>query len=75
MTRVVGRFPNEAPALVMVFSLPEEERVKYQKVRMRTEDIAWIEEVSKGLEEVPIILEFLKEALVALGIDRDDRRV
>ena len=64
-TRVVGRFPNETSALVMVFSLLEEERVKWQKVGMRAEDIAWIEEASKALEQEPIKLEFLEEALVA----------
>jgi len=64
-TRVVGRFPNETSALVMVFSLLEEERMKWQKVRMRTEDIVWIEEASKALEQEPIRLEFLEEALVA----------
>ena len=61
---MVGRFPNETSALVMVFSLLEEERVKWQKVGMRTEDIAWIEEASKALEQEPIRLEFLEEALV-----------
>jgi transposase-like protein len=65
MTKVVGRFPNETSALVMVFSLLEEERVKWQKVGMRAEDIAWIEEASKALEQEPIKLEFLEEALVA----------
>jgi len=64
-TRVVGRFPNETSALVMVFSLLEEERVKWQKVGMRAEDIAWIEEASKALEREPIKLEFLEEVLVA----------
>jgi putative transposase len=64
-TRVVGRFPNETSALLMVFSLLEEERVKWQKVGMRAEDIAWIEEASKALEQEPIKLEFLEEALVA----------
>ena len=59
-TRVVGRFPNETSALVMVFSLLEEERVKWQKVGMRAEDIAWIEEASKALEQEPIKLEFLE---------------
>jgi len=63
-TRVVGRFPNETSALVMVFSLLEEERVKWQKVGMRAEDIAWIEEASKALEQEPIKLEFLEEVLV-----------
>jgi len=64
-TRVVGRFPNETSALVMVFSLLEEERMKWQKVGMRAEDIAWIEEASKALEQEPIRLEFLEEMLVA----------
>jgi hypothetical protein len=49
----------------MVFSLREEERVKWQKVEMSVEDIAWIEEASKALEQEPIKLEFLGEALVA----------
>ena len=62
---MVGRFPNETSALVMVFSLLEEERVKWQKVRMKAEDIAWIEEASKVLEQEPIKLEFLAEALPA----------
>jgi len=64
-TRVVGRFPNETSALVMVFSLLEEEKIKWQKVRMRDEDIAWIEEASKALELEPIRLGFLEEVLVA----------
>jgi transposase-like protein len=64
-TRVVGRFPNETSALVMVFSLLEEERLKWQKVRMKAEDIAWIEEASKALEQEPIKLGFVEEALVA----------
>jgi len=64
-TRVVGRFPNETSALVMVFSLLEEEKIKWQKVGMRTEDIAWIEEASKALEAEPMKLEFLEEVLVA----------
>jgi hypothetical protein len=62
---VVGRFPNETSALVMVFSLLEAERVKWQKVVMKAEDIAWIDEASKALEPEPIQLEFLEAALVA----------
>jgi len=62
---VIGRFPNEISALVMVFSILEEERLKWQKVRMRAEDIAWIEEAFKTLEQEPIRLEFLEEAPVA----------
>jgi transposase-like protein len=64
-TKVIGRFPNETSALVMVFSILEEERAKWQKVMMRAENIAWIEEASKALEQEPIRLEFLEEALAA----------
>ena len=64
-TRVVGRFPNETAALVMVFSILNEERLKWQKVGMRAEDIAWIEGASKALEQEPVKLEFLEEVLVA----------
>jgi len=64
-TRVIGRFPNETSALIMVFSVLEGERLKWQKVRMRAGDIAWIEEAAKALEQEPIKLEFLEEALVA----------
>jgi hypothetical protein len=39
--------------------------LRWQKVKMRAEDIAWIEEASKALEQEPIKLEFLGEALVA----------
>ena len=64
-TRVVGRFPNETSALALVFNLLEEERIKWQKGGMRSEDIAWIEEASRALEQELIRLEFLEEALVA----------
>lgn len=49
-TRVVGRFPNETSALVMVFSILNDEWLQWQKVRMKADDIAWIEEASKALE-------------------------
>ena len=62
---MIGRFPNETSALVMVFSILEEERLKWQKVRMRAENIAWIEEAAKALEQEPIKLEFLEEVAVA----------
>jgi len=64
-TRVVGRFPTETSALMMVFGVLEENRLNWQKVRMRVEDIAWIEEASRALEREPVSLEFLKEALVS----------
>ena len=49
----------------MVFSILNEEWLKWQKIRMKADDIAWIEEASKALELEPIKLEFLEEALVA----------
>ena len=63
-TNVVGRFPNETSALMMVFGILEENRLKWQKVRIRAEDIAWIQEATKSLGEEPISLGFLEEALV-----------
>jgi len=62
---VIGGFPNETSALVMVFNILEGERSKWQKLRMRADDIAWIEEVTKTLEQEPSRLEFLDEALIA----------
>lgn len=64
-TRVVGRFPTETSALMMVFGVLEEKKLKWQKVAMRAEDIAWIEETTRSLGEKPIQLDFLSEFLVA----------
>jgi transposase-like protein len=64
-TRVIGCFPNETLARVMVFSLLEEERAKLQKVRIKAEDIACIEEASRALEQQPIKLEFSEEVPIA----------
>ena len=64
-TNVVGRFPTETAALMMVFGILEEERLKWQKVRMRDENIAWIVEATKSLAQEPIRLEFLEKVLVA----------
>ena len=64
-TKVVGRFPTETSALIMVFGILEEKKLKWQKVTMRPEDIAWIEETTKLLEEEPIRLGFPDEHLVA----------
>jgi transposase-like protein len=64
-TNVVGRFPNETSALVMVFSTLEEERLNWRKVGMRAEDIIWIEGTAKSLEKEPIRLEFLEKIMVA----------
>ena len=58
-TKVIGRFPNETSALVIIFSILEEERLNWQKVTMRADDIAWIEEAAKilgaGANQIGII--------------------
>jgi transposase-like protein len=64
-TRVVGRFPTETSALMMVFGVLEEERLSWQRVGMRADDIAWIDEVTKSLGQDPVRLDFLEETAVA----------
>jgi hypothetical protein len=48
-------FAKEGAKLLLTVAL-EEERVKWQKVEMKAEDIAWIEEASKALEPEQIQL-------------------
>jgi len=55
---MIGRLPTETSALVMVFGILEGERLKWQKVMTRAEDIAWIEEATSALEKEPVKLEF-----------------
>ena len=62
---MIGRFPNETSALMMVFSILDHERLKWRKVKMKAADIAWIEEAAKVLDQEPIRLEFAEKALVA----------
>jgi hypothetical protein len=59
-----GTLSTETSALMMVFGILAEKHLKRRKVRMRAEDIAWIEEVTKLLAEEPIRPEFPEEALV-----------
>ncbi len=49
----------------MVFSILDEERLKWQKLGMKADDVVWIEESSKAVEQEPIKLEFLEKALFA----------
>jgi len=42
----------------MVFGILNGEWLKWQKVRTKADDIAWIEEASRALEQEPIKLEF-----------------
>jgi putative transposase len=65
-TNVVGRFPGEKAALALVFGVLEEERLNWQGVRMKGEDIAWIEEAVKTLEAQPVEIDGI-EVLVGQG--------
>ena len=56
-TNVIGRFPTEMAAFSVVFRILEEERMKWRKVRMKAEDIAWIEEAVESLDAEPITVE------------------
>ncbi len=53
-TNVIGRFPTETAALSVVFGMLEEERLKWKGVRMKAEDIAWIDEAVRSLDSKPI---------------------
>ena len=44
-------------ALSVVFRILEEERMKWRKVKMKAEDIAWIEEAVESLDAEPITVE------------------
>ena len=63
-TNVIGRFPTEMAALSVVFGVLEEERLKWKGVRMKAEDIAWIEEAVKALDSAPITVEAFEAAVV-----------
>ncbi|MDP6495652.1 MAG: transposase [Dehalococcoidia bacterium] len=56
-TNVIGRFPTEMADLSVVFVILEGERTRWQRVRMKWEDIACIEEAVKSLDTNPITAE------------------
>jgi putative transposase len=64
-TNVIGRFPTEISALMMVFGILEEERLKWNRVRIKAEDILWIEEAARKLDQDPIRLDFRDTAAIA----------
>lgn len=66
-TNVIGRFPTEMAALSVVFGVLEEERLKWKGVRMKAEDIAWIEEAVKSLDSEPINLGAFQAALAQVS--------
>jgi hypothetical protein len=48
----------------------EENRLQWQKVGMRAEGIAWIEDVSNALEREPISLEFVRGVMLARKVGK-----
>ena len=48
-TNVVGRFPGENAALAVVFGVLEEERLNWKGIRMKVEDLDWLEQAVKDL--------------------------
>jgi len=52
-TNVIGRFPGENAALAVVFGVLEEERLKWKGIRMKVEDLDWLEKAVKALSAQP----------------------
>lgn len=52
-TNVIGRFPGENAALAVVFGVLEEERLKWKGIRMKVEDLDWLEQAVKALSAQP----------------------
>lgn len=58
-------------ALMRVFGILEEKRLRWQRVRTRAEDIAWIEKAVRSfaescrLDDEPIRVKSFEEALVS----------
>ncbi len=52
-TDVIGRFPGENAALAVVFGVLEEERLKWKGIRMKVEDLDWLEQAVKTLSVQP----------------------
>jgi transposase-like protein len=48
-TDVIGRFPGETAALAVVFGVLEEERLKWKGVRMKVDDLDWLEQAAQAL--------------------------
>lgn len=63
-TNVIGRFPTEIAALAVVFGILEEERLKWRGIKMKAEDVAWIEEAVKSLDAEPLALDTLQAVVV-----------
>lgn len=50
--------------ILVIFGVLEEERLKWRRVPMKPEDIAWVEKAVNSLDDQPISIE-LMEAVTA----------
>lgn len=64
-TNVVGRFPTETSALMVVFGVLEEERLKWRALGMTPDNVRVIEEAVKSLDQKPIPVTALEKLLAA----------
>jgi len=62
-TNVIGRFPNEMSALLVVWGVLEKERIKWQRIRIREQEFQRIEAAHAELKIRPIIVKGF-EALI-----------
>lgn len=53
-TNVVGRLHNEMVALAVIFGVLEEERVKWRRVAIKPQDVAWVEQAVSPLGDQSI---------------------
>jgi len=60
-TKVIGRFPTETSALVVIYGVLTLDSPKWRGIDLDAEAIIKIEDVSKKLRENPIQLDFIQE--------------
>lgn len=64
-TDVIGRFPTETSALMVVFGVLEGERLRWRGVRMDPDNLTAIQEAVKSLDQTPIPITALEKMLAA----------
>ena len=64
-TDVVGRFPTEKSALVLIWATIEQERLKWRGLRMHADTLEIVREASRQLAADPIVLTCARDYLAA----------
>jgi transposase-like protein len=64
-TDVIGRFPTETSAPVVVFGVLEGERLKWRGIGMSHDHLTHIQEAVKSLDQRPIAVEALEKVMAA----------